>query len=52
MLRFSKRTLENCGIFLLAVYFVFEGLQKLIDNVLEGNKFKINIHNLETTLNN
>lgn len=39
MLKLSKKNLENTGLILLVVYFIFDGLQKLIDNKIESENF-------------
>ena len=52
MLRVSKKSLENTGLILLVVYFIFDGLQKLIDNKTEGEYFSAKIVNIEVYLYN
>lgn len=52
MMKVSKKTLENSGLILLVVFFIFDGLQKLIDNKTEGEHFSQKIVNLEVYLNN
>ena len=52
MVKVSKKSLENSGLILLVVYFIFDGLQKIIDNKSEGNVFSIKISNLEVYLSN
>ena len=45
----SKKTLEICGIVLLTLLFIFDGLSKLFDTESEAKKFKIKMMNLEAT---
>jgi hypothetical protein len=39
MIQINKKSLENSGLLLIAVFFIFDGLQKLIDNYTETDKF-------------
>jgi hypothetical protein len=50
MVKISKKTVENTGLILLVVYFIFDGLQKLIDNKSEGHNFSNKIVNYEVAL--
>src|SRR5947209_2842194 len=52
MFRVSKKSLENSGLIMLVIYFIFDGLQKLIDNRSEGENFSAKIVNIEVYLYN
>jgi hypothetical protein len=52
MVKVSKKSLENSGLILLVVYFIFDGLQKLMDNKTEGDFFARKIENLQVYLFN